>query len=234
MTRHSTSFLCFVFTLIVAASAAYAQEPAGARQAGAGARQGGPRQAPQPIPLFFRETWKDTAAVPATQAVVTNPDLEMTVYGKAPEVNNEGGVPHVWTGLCAPACAITLKHKESLVDLTGKARMKWFAKTSGFHEIRPLVKLADGTWLAGDFADAYTFDYHETEFHFAEVRWLKLDIASLTTKGTLLPMVDLSKVEEVGFVDLTPGSGHGLGGFSDVGSIEVYGKPVPRSSSGSK
>jgi hypothetical protein len=143
-------------------------------------------------------------------------------------VNNEGGVPHVWTGLCAPACAITLKQKENMVDLTGKARMKWLAKTSGFHEIRPVVKLADGTWLVGNLADAYTFDYHENDFYFADVRWLKLDMPTLTTKGTLLNAVDLSKVDEVGFVDLTPGSGHGLGGFSDVGWIEVYGKPVKR------
>jgi hypothetical protein len=112
--------------------------------------------------------------------------LALTVYGKAPEVNNE---------------------------------------------IRPVVKLADGTWLVGDLADAYTFDYHETDFYFATVHWLKLDIQTLTTKGTLLDAVDLSKVDEVGFVDLTPGSGHGLGGFSDVGWIEVYGKPVKRGTS---
>jgi hypothetical protein len=226
----------FIPLLFAAAvTAVSAQEPAGNRPGGAaGARQGGARPAPVPVPLFFRETWKDTPAVAATQAIVTNPDLELTVYGKAPEVNNEGNVPHVWTGLCAPACAITLKHRQNLVDLTGKARMKWFAKTSGFHEIRPLVKLADGSWLVGSFADAYTFDYHETEFHFAEVRWLKLDIQTLTTKGTLLDTVDLSKVDEVGFVDLTPGSGHGLGGFSDVGWIEVYGKPVTRGAAATK
>jgi hypothetical protein len=35
-------------------------------------------------------------------------------------------------------------------------------------------------------------------------------------------------VDEVGFVDLTPGSGHGFGGFSNVGWIEVYGNAVPR------
>jgi hypothetical protein len=40
---------------------------------------------------------------------------------------------------------------------------------------------------------------------------------------------NLSKVDEIGFADLTPGSGHGQGGYSDVGRIEVYGKPVPRS-----
>src|SRR6185436_9207018 len=61
-----------------------------------------PRAAPQPIPLFFREIWKDTAAVPVTQAVVSNPDLELRIYGASKDdmtVNNEGGVPHVWTGL---------------------------------------------------------------------------------------------------------------------------------------
>ena len=231
MAFRTTSVLIAV-TLALAATVATAQEPAGARRGGGPGRQGGARQAPQPAPLFFREAWKDApAAAPATQAVVTNPDLELAVYGKTPgepEVNNEGGVPHVWTGLCAPACAVTLKSKENMVDLTGKAHMKWLAKTSGFHEIRPVVKLADGTWLVGNVADAYTYDYRENDFFFGDVRWLKLDIQTLTTKGTLLDKVDLGSVDEVGFVDLTPGSGHGLGGFSDVGWVEVYGKPVKR------
>jgi hypothetical protein len=188
--------------------------------------------APQPIPLFFREGWKETAAVPVTQEVVTNPALELKVYGATKDdmtVNNEGGVPHVWTGLCRGGCAVALRHRDSYVDLTGKARVKWYTKTSGFHEIRPVVKLADGTWLVGDHEDAYTFDFRESEFYFANVRWLKLDIDKVQTKGLLLDKVDLSKVDEIGFVDLTPGSGHGQGGYSDVGWIEVYGRPVGRS-----
>jgi hypothetical protein len=40
--------------------------------------------------------------------------------------------------------------------------------------------------------------------------------------------VDLSKVDEVGFIDLTPGSGHGFGGYSSLGFIEVYGRAVAR------
>jgi hypothetical protein len=187
------------------------------------------REVPPPLPLFFKETWKQTpAAVPLSQEVVTNPDLELAVYGAAPEVNSEGGTPHVWTGLCSPACAMTLKQKDSYADLTGKAHIKWYSKTSGFHEIRPVVKLADGTMLVGDHADAYTFDYRTTEFYLADVRWLVLDVETLTTKGQLLPTVDLSKVDEIGFIDLTPGSGHGFGGFSNMGWIEVYGKPVAR------
>jgi hypothetical protein len=43
-----------------------------------------------------------------------------------------------------------------------------------------------------------------------------------------LDKVDLSKVDAVGFADLSPGSGHGSGGYSDVAWIEVYGKPVKR------
>jgi hypothetical protein len=84
----------------------------------------------------------------------------------------------------------------------------------------------------GDHVDANTFDYKESEFFLSEVRWLKLDMPKVLTKGTLLDKVDLSKVDAVGFADLTPGSGHGTGGYSDVAWIEVYGKPVKRDAAG--
>ncbi len=202
-----------------------APQAAGAR----GARGG--RQA-EPIPLFFRETWKNTAMTPMSQEGVANPDLQVALYGPGNKddfgVTNEGNVPHIWTGLCNSACAVTLKHKDSFVDLTGKARIKWYVKTSGFHEVRPVVKLADGTYLIGDHVDSAPFDWRESEFYLSEVHWLKAQMPKVLTTGRLLEKVDLSKVEEVGFADLTPGSGHGDGGYSDVGWIEVYGKPVPR------
>jgi hypothetical protein len=211
----------FLFGMV---SIAFAQQPAPAAA---------PRQAPQPIPLFFKETWKPGTVAPLTQDFVVNPDLTVQLYGTGKEdfgLTSEGNVPHIWTGLCASSCALTLKHKQSYVDLTGKAKIKWFTKTSGFHEIRPVVKLVDGTWLIGDHVDANVFDYHESEFFLSEVRWLKLDMTAnkVNTKGTLLDKVDLSKVDEIGFGDLTPGSGHGTGGYSDVAWIEVYGKPVKR------
>jgi hypothetical protein len=215
----------FALIFLGAAASALAQQPAG--RGGGGGR--GPAQPP---PLFFKETWKEAPGnVPVTQAFVLNPDLQLNLYGAGKEdfgVTSEGNVPHIWTGLCASTCALTLSHKDSFVDLTGKAKIRWFTKTSGFHEVRPVVKLADGTWLIGNHADANTFDYHESEFYLSEVRWLKLDIAKVQTKGDLLDKVDLSKVDAVGFADLTPGSGHGSGGYSDVGWIEVYGKPVKR------
>jgi hypothetical protein len=214
----------FALILLGTAASAFAQQPAG--------RGGGRGQAPQPPSLFFKETWKDASGnVPVTQAAVVNPDLQLNLYGTGKEdfgITNEGGVPHIWTGLCATSCALTLSKKDSFVDLTGKAKIRWYSKTSGFHEVRPVLKLADGTLLVGDHVDANTFDYHESEFYVSEVRWLKLDGPTVQTKGTLLDKVDLSKVDAVGFADLTPGSGHGTGGYSDVAWIEVYGKPVQR------
>jgi hypothetical protein len=214
----------FALMAFCAAVTAFGQEPAG--------RGGAKGQAPKPAPLFFKETWKEAPGnVPVTQAFVTNPDLVLNIYGAGKEdfgVTSEGNVPHIWTGLCASTCALTLSHKDSFVDLTGKARIRWYTKTSGFHEVRPVLKLADGTWLIGDHVDANVYDYHESEFYLSEVRWLKLDMPKVQTKGVLLDKVDLSKVDAVGFADLTPGSGHGSGGYSDVAWIEVYGKPVKR------
>lgn len=214
----------FAVILCCAAGGAWAQPP--------GARGGGRGPAPQPPPLFFKEIWKEAPGnVPVTQAFVVNPDLQLTLYGTGKEdfgVTSEGNVPHIWTGLCATSCALTLSHKDSFVDLTGKAKIRWYTKTSGFHEVRPVLTLADGTLLVGDHVDANMRDYLESEFYLSDVRWLKLDAPTVRTKGTLLDKVDLSKVDAVGFADLSPGSGHGTGGYSDVAWIEVYGKPVKR------
>ena len=103
---------------------------------------------------------------------------------------------------------------------------------SGFHQIRPIVKLADGTWLVGDHTDGTVRDWLFTEFSFGDVRWMKLDINRAVTTGTILDKVDLSKVDEIGFVDLMPGSGHGQGGWVDVAQVEVYGGSSPRPARG--
>jgi hypothetical protein len=223
-----------ICSLIVlgAAAGVFAQAPEG--RGGRGGRGGGRGFAPPaPPPLFFKEPWKDFSGnVPMTQEYVTDADLQLNMYGTGKEdfhVTNEGNTPHIWTGLCESSCALTLSSKTNFVDLTGKAKIRWYTKTSGFHEVRPVLKLADGTFLIGDHVDANTFDYHESEFYLSEVHWLKADMTpKVQTKGTLLDKVDLSKVDAVGFADLTPGSGHGSGGYSDVAWIEVYGKPVKR------
>jgi len=141
--------------------------------------------------------------------------------------------PNLWTGVCQTAVAVTLRHKRNFVDLTGLARIRWVTRTSGFHVVRPVVKLADGTWLVGDSAEgAHSSNstlFLESEVAVANVRWLALDIARVVTRGQgWVEKPDLTKVDEVGFADLLPGSGHGWGGFINVARIEVYGRSVPR------
>lgn len=235
MSRAYVAAFSFVLGLS-AAPATLAQQPAAApappgRAAGAGPARGRP-------PLFFKEEWKQ-AEKGGEHAVgpdaVGNPNLEVKLYGPASKeflmsgsAGDEANPIHLWTGMCTSPCGATLRHKTNMVDLSGLARIKWNTKMSGFHQVRPIVKLADGTWLVGDRADGSTTDWLVTEISMSDVRWLRLDIATGVTKGNFVDKPDLTKVDEVGFIDLMPSSGHGPGGWSDVGQIEVYGRPVPR------
>jgi hypothetical protein len=214
------------------APAAGGRQGGGARQGGAAAAGGGRATRP---PIFLKEEWKQNAANdehPVSQESIGNPNLELKLYGKEILLTGRGGdennPTHVWTGTCAGPCAVALRDKTNFADLSGLARIRWNTKTSGFHQVRPALKLADGTWVVGDRADGSTRDWLFTEFNLADVRWLRLDIERVVTTGNILPNVDLSKVDEIGFADLMPGSGHGAGGWVDVAQIEVYGKPVAR------
>jgi hypothetical protein len=142
--------------------------------------------------------------------------------------------PNLWTGACQGPVAVTLRHKTRLVNLSGLARLRWTTRTSGLHVVRPLLKLANGTWLVGDYAEgaasANSTLFLETEFALVNVRWLLLDVTRVVTRGTWVEKPDLTRVDEVGFADLMPGSGHGWGGFVNVARIEVYGGSVARAS----
>jgi hypothetical protein len=189
-------------------------------------------------PLFFKEEWKQNEKNdehPATAASVGNPALEMTLHGPGQDIQltgrlgDENNPIHLWTGTSTSPVAVSFKEKNSYADLTGLARIRWNTKVSGFHQIRPIVKLADGTWLVGDRADgSSTRDWIVSEITPSDLRWLKLDIARVVTTGNFIEKVDLSRVDEIGFADLMPGSGHGPGGWVDVAQIEIYAKPVPR------
>ena len=198
-----------------------------------------PRPAPVRRPgLFFKEEWRQNEKDdehPVTQQSIANPDLELKLYGpSAKEVqltgraDDENNPIHVWTGLCTTPCAVAFSHKASMVDLSGLARIRWNTKMSGFHRVRPIVKLDDGAWLIGNRDEGTITDWIVTEFNISDVRWLKLDIDRVVTTGNYITSPDLTKVDEIGFADLIPGSGHGAGGWSDVAQFEVYGKAVPR------
>lgn len=252
MSRHTLTKTAVIPLALLFGTGAFAQSGsqaangAAAANAPAGPAGAAVRDLPRnpPPPLFFEETWQqakkadgsvETAEVGASQRHVGNENLELDLIGpSAKEIQatgipgNKGNPMHVWTGLCTTPCGAALRDKNNYVDLTGLASIKWNTKVSGLHEIHPVVKLADGTWLVGDQASGSTVGWLESELAFAGMKWLKLDPARAVTTGNWVEHADLSKVDEVGFVDLMPSSGHGPGGWSDVAQIEVYGKPVPR------
>ena len=227
---------------------------AGGGRGGANAAGGGEALRASTAPLVFKVDWvrpaSQTGQTAMVQENVADPNVEIKWYGPAAKKLLTTGNPGsettpfgVWSGECDGPFIITFRHKTNNMDLTGLSRIRWSTKTSGFNEVRPVVKLTDGTMLVADYAEAHIPMVTQTEFSLSGMRWLKLDAARAVTvapgatnpAGTVLPAnetwvvnPDLTKVEEFGFVDLMPSSGHGTGGYIQVNGIEVYGKPVPR------
>jgi hypothetical protein len=143
---------------------------------------------------------------------------------------------HLFTGTCNRPCALTLRHRTEYVDLSGfGSKIRWLVKQSGFHDVRPVLKLADGTYPVGDQADGWVdaFDWYVSEVLIASVRWRRLDPQNVVT-------IVGGRANAAGWVEkpgsesrrrgrlrrLDAGQGHGNGGFSGRGLIEVHGRPV--------
>lgn len=195
-------------------------------------------------PLFLGESWKplttptdDHGAWPASQGGVASASLQLTLHGTSGKeiqlvaVRGQSDLypMNLWTGTTTSPSAATLRDRGNFVDLSDPlAKIRWTVRTSGFHQVRPVLKLADGTWLVGDHATGPSLDFNVDDVSIADVRWIRLDITRVVAVGNWVGKPDLKKVDEVGFADLMPGSGHGAGGYVNVGRIEVYGKPVRR------
>jgi len=236
MSRRMVTFSILNCALILGVVyTAVAQQPAKGPE---GAAKAGKGKGPARPPLFFREEWKQTpaggehAALPES---VGNPDLSLNLVGSTAKemlltgaAGDENNPIHLWTGMCTTPCAFTLKHKANYADLTGLARIRLVSKVSGLHQLRPLIKTADGIWMVGDHPEGSLTDWIESEFPVSDVRWLRVDPTRMVTTGVWINNPDLSKVDEIGFADLMPSSGHGPGGWADVGKVEVFAKSVPR------
>jgi hypothetical protein len=204
------------------------------------AQQGRGRGAapPMPPPSMFKEVWKQPPYTGqlndetrrATQEAVTNPNLELKLYGamaKDVGVYNHEGRFDLWNGVVKSPIAIMLRDKASYADLTGLARLRATVRTMGLHVVYPVVRLADGSYVAGSRGIDTGGDFLETDIAFGGMRWHKFDPASATT-GAEVKNPDLSKVDEIGFVDLAPGGGHGVSGAFNLSTIELFARTVPR------
>lgn len=220
----------------------------GAAQRGPAAQAAAEPQEATP-PLLFREPWQQAAravGVPtsprrsqnqywlASQLAVTHPALDLKLYG--PDAKNitvyiHEGRADLWTGLTGSPVAVTLRHRESLMDLRGLARVRAILRTGNLHTLHPVVRLTDGSLLAGSRVIDTDGQFLQTEVSFENQRWFSIEPDTLGVKGQAAK-VDLSRVDEVGFVDLAPAGGHGSSGWANISSIEVYAKPVRRGAAG--
>ena len=186
--------------------------------------------AAEPDGLFFREDWAETPpAIPVTAEHLVNPDLELSLHGpgrtlikKSFHVFKVNDPHYIWSGLCQGTWALSLRKKNSAVDLSA-GRVRWRSKQAGFRNLRVIVQTADGRWLVSDAADGPSEDWRVREFIIANIRWRALDIEKVV-EGAWVDDADLSRVVEIGFTDLM--SGGASAACSRLDWIEAYGEPV--------
>ncbi len=188
-----------------------------------------------------------------TQDAIANPDLELKLYGPGakPGVGNQSGLllsneadptdpgkvlSIVWTGVSQGPWAVMLRDKNISLDMRNTARIRWRIRPRSFHQLRPMIKLADGTLLVADYTEPNSTYFAVMEVYFIDIpRWRIIDPKTMAEsrlkEGEPLwhADVDLSKVDEIGFTDLMGGAGHGaFGGNVAVDWMEVYGNPAKR------
>lgn len=95
------------------------------------------------------------------------------------------------------------------------------SKQSGFRQLHIIIKLANGTWLISDVFDSFSNDWRISEFNIADIKWMTLDIETITEKSWV-ENPDLSKVEEIGWTDLMKGGGSKASSRLDWIEVDGY------------
>jgi hypothetical protein len=234
MIRHPTiSTLALALAFAALAGSAAAQQPAAAP---ARPRVG------TPVPLAIRAEWKPAARnpyqEPINQALLVGDQVRLHLYGSyLPEgflFSHQFAeqVPHVFNGLCQITCALLVSDKDNYLDLSGLAKFRTVTFINGLHQVRVVIKLADGTMWMSDQTIGPSSDYRVSELVLRDIRWRLMNservVESAEGRWMEPGSPALSRVDQIGWTDMSPGISHGQGGYANVGWIEVYGVKVPR------
>ena len=196
-----------------------------------------PGMAPRP-PLLFSETWKlppytgeqTDENMRVTPAVVTNPKLEVKLYGADSKVIRAAVHEErfdLWNGMTSSPTAVTLRDRANYLNLTDAARLRWILRTNAIHFLNPVVKLADGRLIVGDRGITTHGEFLSVEIAFSGMRWYGLDPAKVIVL-TEVVNPDLRRVDEVGVAMLAPGGGHGIAGSATLSNVELFAYSTPR------
>jgi len=224
-----------VGAVLICSLAATAQTPS-AKQQPAPATQK-PAMTPRP-PVLFGETWRlppytgeqTDENMRFTPAVVTNPRIEVKLYGLDAKVIRAAVHEErvgLWTGMATSPVAITLRDRKNFMDLTDAARLRWIVRTNAIHTLYPVVRLADGRLIIGDRAINTHGEYLTVEIAFSNMRWYGLDPDRVVVLTEVMNL-DLRRVDEVGLATLAPGGGHGIAGSANLSHVDLFAYPVAR------
>ncbi len=195
--------------------------------------------------LLFMETWQQSEAALgspmsshasdndyylAGQNALTNNDLVLGLYGyRSGDITvyeHEGRID-LWTGLAGSPVAVTLKSRRGYIDLRGLARMRAIVRTNNLHALHPVIKLADGVLAVGSQSIETGGAFLSVEVAFENQDWFVLDPEEVAVGGAVMD-IDLSRVDEVGFANLSAGGGHGFAGWSNISTLEIYADSISR------
>ncbi len=187
--------------------------------------------------LFFREDWQETPEqIPLTQEHISNDQLLVTRHGPGADLIKKSHHDqirndpwYVWSGMCRQGrWAISLQKRDSLVDLSQGAKIRWRVKQSGENVLKVVLELEDGTWLVSDRGFGETPDWHvftldldQLECNGSGIKWHDLNIETIEV-GQKVASPDLTRVRSIGWTDLSLGKVSK--GCTRVDWIEVHGK----------
>lgn len=226
--RATLTLICFVVGAL-SATAQTGTTPAPATQK--------PGMMPRP-PLLFSEAWKlpphtgeeTDENMRVTPAVVTNPRLEVKLYGTDSKVVRAAVHEEridLWNGMATSPVAVTLRDRRNFLSLNGAARLRWIVRTNAIHFLHPVVRLADGRLIVGDRGITTHGEFLSVEIAFGGMRWYGLDPAKVVVLAEVTNP-NLGMVDEVGLAMLAPGGGHGIAGSANLSNVELFAFPVVR------
>jgi hypothetical protein len=196
-----------------------------------------PGMVPRP-PLLFSEPWRlpphtgeqTDENMRFTPAVVTNPRIEVKLYGADAKVIRAAVHEEridLWNGMTSSPTAVTLRDRSNYLNLTDPARLRWIVRTNAIHSLHPVVKLSDGRLIVGDRLITTHGEFLSLEIAFTGMQWYGLDPNKIIVLTEVMNP-DLRRVDEVGVAMLSPGGGHGIAGSANLSTVELFAHPVPR------
>ena len=105
--------------------------------------------------------------------------------------------------------------------------MRAIVRTNNLHALHPVIKLADGVLAVGSQSIETGGAFLSVEVAFENQDWFVLDPEEVAVGGAVMDL-DLSRVDEVGFANLSAGGGHGFAGWSNISTLEVFSNSITR------